>query len=68
MLNPSSNPGLPCPNCGIQIPIDLQALLMGLPLVCNCCRTTLTVNRSESEASLEIIRTVVSRPDVYPQR
>jgi len=68
MLDLKRGPGIPCPNCHVFMPIDLTVLLAGQPLVCNCCRTIISLDQSTSPQSMEIMRTVSANPTPYLKR
>ena len=48
--------GVPCPQCTFVIPITMEMLLSGDPIVCPMCALTLHIDVEKSANSLKLIR------------
>jgi transcription elongation factor Elf1 len=51
-------PGLDCPKCRFRMPVSIQMLLSGQPVVCPSCGLRLTIERERSKACLDELRKV----------
>ena len=59
-INPSQqrSPGIPCPRCGFFIEMSVQSLLYQASFQCPGCLLTLSMDRNQSKAALEILQKV----------
>ena len=55
MSNQIRPSGMPCPECGTKIIVDIQQLLMQGKVVCPACNLELIVNQQKSAESLGIL-------------
>lgn len=47
---------MPCPECGAQMELPLQAMYTGQPIPCTRCGSTLAVKVAESQDALRALR------------
>ncbi len=58
MTQPASEPGLPCPNCNELIRFTIEALLTRTDFFCSACGLKLSLNRPESQESLQVLEKI----------
>ncbi len=54
--NPSTTPGVPCPDCNFRIPVTIPMLLMNDAIFCNSCGLKLSIDREQSEEGLKLLQ------------
>ncbi len=59
--------GLPCPECGIIIPVTMQQLLFSPRITCPACALSLTVDQTESAEALDSLRAYYNRMEEIKQ-
>lgn len=53
---------IPCPECGLDIPVSLRQILEG-SVTCPYCNMKMTVNRNESRTAISLIQKLVDASD-----